>query len=173
MKRTASVLAAWLLSFGIQTGSAARVEPAQLPSPVHIDTEISTNCILRIGDGVSRTFAFTLDFDATPSNNVQIAFGHDADTDGVLSIEETGMTIGWDCGTWFVNGYDHRNRSVQKNVKRRVGGYWANAETHTFVWDGNNIVLKKVEYAIGIKGSATVFFNTGKLSYFRVSGRRR
>ena len=75
-----------------------------MPSPVHIDTEISTNCILRIGDGVSRTFAFTLDFDATPSNNVQITFGHDADTDGVLSIEETGMTIGWDCGTWFVNG---------------------------------------------------------------------
>ena len=104
MKRTASILSAWLLSFGIQTGSAARVEPAPLPSPVHIDTEISTNCILRIGDGVSRTFAFTLDFDATPSNNVQIAFGHDADTDGVLSIEETGMTVGWDCGTWFVNG---------------------------------------------------------------------
>ena len=106
MKRTASILAAWLLSFGIQTGSAARVEPAPLPFPVHIDTEISTNCILRIriGDGVSRTFAFTLDFDATPSNNVQIAFGHDADTDGVLSIEETGMTIGWDCGAWFVNG---------------------------------------------------------------------
>ena len=75
-----------------------------MPSPVHIDTEISTNCILRIGDGVSRTFAFTLDFDATPSNNVQIAFGHDADTDGVLSIEETRMTIGWDCGAWFVNG---------------------------------------------------------------------
>ena len=41
-----------------------------------------------------------------------------------------------------MNGYDHRNRRVQKNVKRRVGGYWANAETHTFVWDGNNIVLK-------------------------------
>ena len=27
--------------------------------------------------------------------------------------------------------------------------------------------------ATGFRGSATVFFNTGKLSYFRVSGRRR
>ena len=103
MKWNAPFLAALLLSVGIQTLFAAKVALEPLPAPVHIDTEISTNCVLYAGNGAARTFAFTLAFDATPSNNVQIAFGHDANTNRILSIEETGLTIGWDCGEWFVS----------------------------------------------------------------------
>ena len=39
---------------------------------------------------------------ATPSNNVQIAFGKDTDADGDLAPEETQVTLGFDCGEWFV-----------------------------------------------------------------------
>ncbi|MGN0844198.1 MAG: hypothetical protein ACI4QT_03145, partial [Kiritimatiellia bacterium] len=92
MKVNCNAFFSWalLLSSGIQTLFAARIELEPLPPPVHIDTESSTNCVLYAGNGATRTFAFTLAFVATPSNNVQIAFGHDANTDGVLSIEETG-----------------------------------------------------------------------------------
>ena len=38
---------------------------------------------------------------ATPSNNVQVAFGRDADGDGVLAPEESDLVVGWDCGRWF------------------------------------------------------------------------
>ncbi|MGN0844541.1 MAG: hypothetical protein ACI4QT_04885, partial [Kiritimatiellia bacterium] len=90
MKWNVPFLTALLLSFGIQSLFAAKVALEPLPTPVYIDTEISTNCVLHAGNGMTRTFTFTLAFDATPSNNVQVAFGHDANTDGVLSIEETG-----------------------------------------------------------------------------------
>jgi hypothetical protein len=45
------------------------------------------------------------------------------------------------------NRYDHRHRRVQKIVKRYDGETWETQKTHTFVWDGNNIVLEKVECA--------------------------
>ena len=48
-----------------------------------------------------RTFTYTLAFDATPSNNLEAAFGVDADADGRLSPGETAFVIGWDCGAWF------------------------------------------------------------------------
>ena len=47
-------------------------------------------------------FDFTLELDATPSNNVEIAFGRDADADGELSRQEETLLVGWDCGEWKV-----------------------------------------------------------------------
>ena len=53
-------------------------------------------------------FEFDLCLAGTPSNSVQLAFGRDADADGVLSADETDMAVGWDCGEWriacFTNG---------------------------------------------------------------------
>ena len=41
----------------------------------------------------------------SPSNNVQLAFGRDLDSDGVLAADEADMTFAWDCGEWrIVNG---------------------------------------------------------------------
>ena len=45
---------------------------------------------------------FSLEFTPSPTNNVEIALGTDADGNGVLSAEEERLTIGWDCGSWFV-----------------------------------------------------------------------
>ncbi len=38
------------------------------------------------------------------SNNVEVAFGADLDSDGVLSPDERRMEAGWDCGLWFMRG---------------------------------------------------------------------
>ena len=38
---------------------------------------------------------------ASPSNNVEVAFGTDANGNGVLEPEETDRVVGWDCGSWF------------------------------------------------------------------------
>ena len=45
---------------------------------------------------------FSLELEATPSNNVEVAIGHDADCDGHLSLDETALAVGYDCGEWFV-----------------------------------------------------------------------
>ena len=99
MKKT---LLAVILVDSALIGFAAKVEFAPLPAPEFADTEVTTNVAMRAWDSLIRKFNFSLTFNATPSNNVQIAFGTDADTNGVLSAEETAMVIGWDCGDWFV-----------------------------------------------------------------------
>ena len=75
---------------------------AQLPPPVYADTEVSTNCPLTAWTEKTGRFEIALSFAASPSNNVQLAFGRDRDGDGVLALDETELVLGWDCGQWFV-----------------------------------------------------------------------
>jgi len=72
-----------------------------LPPAVQVDTEVSTNVPFTAAFDASGRFAFDLSCRATPSNNVEVAFGTDADGDGVLEPEETDRVVGWDCGSWF------------------------------------------------------------------------
>ena len=73
-----------------------------LPSVAHADTEVVTNVPLPSLSRRAAKFAFSLGCRATPTNNVEIAFGTDADSDGVLSPRETRLVVGWDSGFWFV-----------------------------------------------------------------------
>ena len=73
-----------------------------LPPVVHYDTETSTNMPFTIDAEGAGRLTLSLSCLATPSNNVEAAFGRDVDQDGVLSLGEMAFTIGWDCGAWFV-----------------------------------------------------------------------
>ena len=73
-----------------------------MPETAHDDTEVVTNHSFTAIRSDSRVFSFTLELDATPSNNVEVAFGRDADGDGVLSRFEATMRVGWDCGVWEI-----------------------------------------------------------------------
>ena len=77
----------------------------EAPQCSYADTEATTNVPFAFhGKGV-KAFRFELEFASTPSNNVQLAFGRDLDSDGVLSADEADMTFAWDCGEWrIVNG---------------------------------------------------------------------
>ena len=81
--------------------AAADIWPV-LPPVQHLDTEVVTNVAISAAVQGSREYAFGLSFSGTASNNVEIAFGVDADGDGALSSDETGLSVGWDCGEWFV-----------------------------------------------------------------------
>ena len=78
------------------------VVPAALPPAVHADTEVSTNVPFTAWEEHQKRFEYRLSFEVTPSNNVQVAFGTDADADGVLGPDEERLVVGWDCGEWFV-----------------------------------------------------------------------
>ena len=82
--------------------AVAGVAIGSLPVPVYADTEVSTNFAFSAGEGQSRGIVFTVELQATPSNNVEVAIGCDADEDGSLSVDESGLCVGYDCGTWFV-----------------------------------------------------------------------
>ena len=66
---------------------ASALAVPDLPPPVFADTEVSTNVATRSWTERTRMFNVVLSFDATPSNNVQAAFGTDESADGNLSDE--------------------------------------------------------------------------------------
>ena len=76
-----------------------------MPRGEYADTEAATNVPFAFHRTGVRGFRFELDFAGTASNNVQLAFGRDLDSDGVLAADEADMTFAWDCGEWrIVNG---------------------------------------------------------------------
>ena len=100
----------WIALFAAITLHARALSLPELTAPVFTDTEVSTNVSMTAWSKNTRQFNVTLQFDATPSNNVQVAFGLDEPTDGNLSAEETSLTLGWDCGEWFITSAAVTNR---------------------------------------------------------------
>ena len=86
---TVAVLSAFV------TANAVEAALHSCPPP---DTEFETNLVAEAWDDFDRIMGIRLEFNASPSNNVQIAFGSDENHDGVLSIEESEFALGWDCG---------------------------------------------------------------------------
>lgn len=80
-------------------------EMRRLPAPEFADTEVTAHHRLDQTGGGVRTLDFWLSFDGTPSNNVEVAFGTDADADGRLAPQETDVVIGWECGRYFVERF--------------------------------------------------------------------
>ena len=81
---------------------AASFAVPEMPEAEWDDTEVVTNAALPAARADSRVFAFSLELDVTASNNVEVAFGRDADHDGVLSRGEADLLVGWDCGEWKI-----------------------------------------------------------------------
>ncbi len=81
---------------------AAQPVALSLPPVMHADTEVVANVSFTAGSRITGSFFVELSCLATPTNNVEAAFGVDSDGDGVLSLEEAELRIGWNCGAWFV-----------------------------------------------------------------------
>ena len=73
-----------------------------LPPVVNADTETVTNVAFAAWEQGLREFRFDLAFTGTASNNVEMAFGTDADGNGELSDGEVSVLAGWDCGELFI-----------------------------------------------------------------------
>ena len=69
--------------------------------PEFADTEVTTNIPVNVFRSDVRGLDVSVELCATPSNNVQVAFGRDADGDGVLSFAETDAVYGWRNGRYF------------------------------------------------------------------------
>ncbi len=96
-----------LLLLGSMSAWASEPTALSLPPVAHADTEVVTNVVITSWQRGAAKFAFSLSCLATPSNNVEAAFGKDANANGVLEPEETDLVVGWNRGAWFVqNGID-------------------------------------------------------------------
>ena len=81
--------------------SAFGVTVSALPQSEYADTEVSTNIAFAVERPALTRIEFTVALDATPTNNVEVAIGTDANSDGNLAVEEAAYVFGYDCGTWF------------------------------------------------------------------------
>ena len=78
---------------------AVTVEPMQ--PCAYADTEVSTNIALVVDRARMTRIEFSVALDATPTNNVEVTIGTDANGDGNLAPEEAAYVFGYDCGKWF------------------------------------------------------------------------
>ena len=101
MKRCVLFLLLSPICFSTSTWGRVAV-PAALPPAVHADMETVTNVPFAVALDAAGRLSFDLVCRATPSNNVEVAFGRDADGNGRLDVGEEGCLVGWDCGAWFV-----------------------------------------------------------------------
>ena len=86
--------------------SAFGVTVSALPQSEYADTEVSTNIAFAVERPAMTRIEFTVALDATPTNNVEVAIGTDANSDGNLAVEETAYVFGYDCGAWFCRARD-------------------------------------------------------------------
>ena len=83
---------------------AHQLRAARLAPPSHIDTEVTTNVSCNLNLLSLKEYRLSLGLVGTPSNNVEVVLGHDADGDGILSIDEAALSLAWDCGAWIAAG---------------------------------------------------------------------
>ena len=145
-----TLMRSFVISIAIMmAGTALALPPLRpvLPPVAHDDTETVTNVPFAAWQDYAGKFKFCLTCRTTPTNNVQIAFGTDADGDGALSLAESDLIVGWDCGAWFVQkGFEgERVESASSS-----GGL----QTMSFTAKINSRTSAPVSVEVTIEGSA-------------------
>ena len=113
-------------AFGMSL-SAFGVTIPELPQSAFADTEVSTNIAFVVDRARMTRIEFSVALDATPTNNVEVAIGTDANGDGNLAPEEAAYVFGYDCGKWF-----ERNREGAGSIGTECPTFGARIEK-TFV----------------------------------------
>jgi len=91
-----------LLAFLAMTASAAsRVVVSSLPEAATPDAEVCTNIALNVNAARLQTLTLSVEFESCVTNEVLVALGADADSDGDLTIDEADIVFGCDCGAWY------------------------------------------------------------------------
>ena len=89
-----------VVTVGMQAFARTIVVPPQPVSP-YADTEVSTNIQFSASSEHAREIEMRFALDGCMSNCVQVAFGKDADGDGVLGADEAETLYGWRNGRYF------------------------------------------------------------------------
>jgi len=110
------------------------------------------------------------DADGNMTDDGVFTYAYDAEN-RLVSVTSASLTNG---AIRVQNAYDHRNRRIRKIVQHLHStdapppapptgtNEWLTLETHTFVWDGNNIVLEEVEFADGTTRTFEYFWGLDK-----------
>ena len=147
----------WILIFaGFIATCASGIESPALPPSEFADTEVSTNFTFAVGEGINRRLVFSLELAASPTNNVEVAIGCDADEDGSLSLDEAALTVGYDCGEWFVRSA--ANDSVTYSDVEDSGTFRRTYEVRSRYIDPSWNLVKVTRRGLGASNENVSFF---------------
>ena len=111
MKHPSAPLCCLLAALSL-SALAGEVSIPPAPPSAHFDTESVTNAPLRRAMmDRARIFRASVSLWATPSNNVEVAFGTSRGGDGVLLPGDESLAFGWENGAWFLASPTNRVRS--------------------------------------------------------------
>ena len=96
----------------------------------------------------------TYDADGNLTQDDRFAYAYDAEN-RMISTRPIAPSEG---DLAVVNAYDHKHRRVMKRVEQFDGDVWQTSETHTFAYDGCNIVLERIALADGSTRTVEYFW---------------
>ena len=99
--QTRTILLAWCVALAMTASARTILVPTQPVSPF-ADTEVSTNIVLHASRTDTREFGIHIQLAGTPTNDLEVAFGRDMNTNGVLDVQEIDTVYGWRAGRYFV-----------------------------------------------------------------------
>ena len=81
---------------------ARQIDVATMPESPFADAEISTNVVLHLARRDTRKLDVHIQLDGTETNNLDVAFGRDVNTNRILEAEEIDAVYGWRRGRYFI-----------------------------------------------------------------------
>lgn len=124
-----------LLLFVIATTGIASARVINIPTqPVSqfADTEVSTNLVIHPSRTDVRDVKIHLQLSGTAYNDLEIVFGRDVNTNGVLDVEEVETVYGWRGGRYFIEN--------TRNWERIETEAAYNAQRNAPVAEGDQVV---------------------------------
>ena len=89
----------------VAAGSAAfawRIVVPAFPASIFADTEVSTNIVMHGHRDDTWKVDLHIQLAGTPTTDLEVAFGRDINTNGVLDVDEIETMYGWRGGRYFV-----------------------------------------------------------------------
>ena len=118
-----ALLFAVLVSAGFAAFAGRSIVVPASPTSIFADTEVATNIVLH----GRRTDTWKVDLHiqlaGTSTNDLEVAFGRDVNTNGVLDVEEIETVYGWRGGRYFIENVPAWERievEVATNAPRGV-----------------------------------------------------
>ena len=102
MRVNRNILLALVVSMAGWETSARTIDVPTLPVSPFADTEVSTNEPLHVVRTDVRDLKIHIQLEGTPTNDLEVAFGCDVNTNGVLDVSEIETVYGWRTGRYFV-----------------------------------------------------------------------
>ena len=115
------VITMLLAAAGMVASARTITVPAQPVSP-WLDTEVSTNVVLHGNRTDTRKLDVHFQFEGTPTNCLEVAFGRDANTNGALDEAEIETVYGWRAGCYFIENVCAWERHEAPAAANAAGG---------------------------------------------------